>query len=190
MIHTTLNWFGGSGLPGFSNFYFNLTPSQVNADSAVQATSNFADAIHFYLPSGVSTQASLTAESIDPANGDLLASYTAVVTAPIWAGSITGPYSAAAGAVINWRTAGIHRGHRVRGRTFIVPAGDTVFTNGGVVASGAQAALTTAGQAMVTAGLGVWARPKGPPPVVAGAIYAATAASVPTKGAILRSRRD
>jgi len=190
VIHTTLNWFGGSGLPGFSNFYFNLSASQVNADSAVQATSNFADAIHFHLPAGVSTQASLTAEDIDPATGALLASYTAVITAPIWAGSMTGPYSAAAGAVINWKTGGIHNGHRVRGRTFIVPAGDTAFTSGGVVAAATQAALTTAGQAMVTAGLGVWARPKTTPSVSAGAVFSATAVSVPSKGAILRSRRD
>ena len=44
--------------------------------------------------------------------------------------------------------------------------------------------------ALITAGLGVWARPKTVPSVSAGAVFAATAASVPSKGAILRSRRD
>ena len=190
MIHTTLNWTGFPGAPGFTNFYWNLSGSQVNADSAVQATSNFADAIHFALPSNTSVQASLTAEEIDPANGDLLNSYTAVVTAPAWVGAISGLYSAPSGGIINWKTAGIHRAHRVRGRSFIVPLGGTEYDSAGSLTAGAISTLQGAATAMITAGLAVWARPKGPPPVQAGGVYAVTSAVVPDKACVLRSRRD
>lgn len=190
MLHTVINWTGFPGAPGFTNLYWPGPFNQVNIDSSVQATSNFCDALHFFTPSDVTMQASLTVEEIDPANGDLLNVGTSVVSAPGWVGAIAGGYPAPCGAVINWRTASLHRARRVRGRTFIVPLGGTQYDSAGSLIAGAVTGIQAAGTALVTAGLGVWARPKGPPPVVAGAFYDVVAASVPDKSCVLRSRRD
>lgn len=191
MLHVTMNWTGFPGAPGFSNFYFQNTSDLTGANSAVTKVQQFADALHFFLPANVTLQASTEVEDIDPANGDLLGVITATAASPAWTGTDTGIYAAPAGACINWLTAGVHRGRRVRGRTFIVPLGGDQYQADGSLLDATRTGLLAAGNAFVTGGaLAVWARPYGPPPVVAGGVYDVNAVSVNDKVSVLRSRRD
>lgn len=191
ILHVTMNWSGFPGAPGFSNFYFANTADLTGANSAVTKVQQFADALHFYLPANVTLQASTEVEVIDEENGDLVDVITATASSPAWVGTDTGIYAAPAGAVINFKTAGVHSGRRVRGRVFIVPLGGDQYQSDGSLLDATRTGLAAAGNAFITGGaLGVWARPKGPPPVVAGKLYDALTASVADKVSILRSRRD
>jgi hypothetical protein len=106
--------------------------------------------------------------------------------------------------VINWKTAGVRAGRRVRGRSFLVPLLSQTFDVNGTATS---AALTTVNGAAgpLYAGtegdirLGVWARPTAIKDVNGnptgeynedGVWHPATAHSVPDMAAVLRSRRD
>lgn len=190
MLHVTVNWTGFSGAPGFTNFYFGNTSDVTGANSAVTTSQAFLDAIHFYLPVGVNVQASTEVEVVDPANGDLLDVITATASSPVWAGQMTGAYAAPTGGIVNWRTAGVHRARRVRGRTYLVPLGGDAYQSDGTLLDSVRTGIVTATAGMVSSPFGIWARPFGPPPVVAGALYDVISASVPDKACVLTSRRD
>jgi hypothetical protein len=190
MLRVKSTWTGFTGSPGYTNLYFGNTSDVTGANSAVSVASDLWDRLHTFFPTGVTVQASQEVEDVDPANGDLLGAFTATASSPAWVGTSPGGYSAASGAVINWRTAGIHRGHRVRGRTFLVPLGATCYQTDGTIIDAIRASMITALTPAVASPLGVWARPFGPPPVVAGAFFDVISASIPDKSAVLRSRRD
>lgn len=190
MLRVKSVWTGFTGSPGFTNFYFGYTSDLTGANSAVTATQQFWDQVHTALPAGVAVQASQEVEVVDPANGDLLSTITATAASPSWVGTVAGPYAAPVGAVINWKTSAIHSGRRVRGRVFLVPLGGDRFQSDGTLLDATRTQLLSAGNNLATGALSVWARPKGPPPVVAGAEYDVNGVSVPDKACILRSRRD
>lgn len=120
--------------------------------------------------------------------GAVTASYSADPAAAV-AGTSTGDFAAAVGAVVRWNTNAFLNNRRVRGRTFIVPLDAASFdTNGGLDASfitGVQGF----GDALISDlsdQLYVWHRPVND---VGGQIFVATSSTVPSTPAILRSRR-
>jgi hypothetical protein len=100
----------------------------------------------------------------------------------------TSAFMAAAGVRIDWRTGAIVAGRRLTGRTFLVPTGSTVFDTVGRVTAGNVTAVQTAGNTLQTSLTGsgdltVWSRTHA-------VQHNVVSNSVPTKGSVLRGRRD
>jgi hypothetical protein len=127
----------------------------------------------------------------DVATGTLIG--TAPVTPPAAVvGTATGSWAAGAGVRIDWLTAYIRNGRRVRGRTFIVPAGGGSYGTDGrvlpaLITSG-NAAADTFRDAALAAGnpFAVWSRPTASLP---GAIFPVTDGATSGLVATLRGRK-
>jgi hypothetical protein len=197
MMRVKVRWSGFIGSPGWSNFYFDgpdgsfLTPE--DAGPAADRVATFLTAIRGRFPIAVNWNIQSDVEYIGETDGELLNVHSAGARAAITGGATAAPYSAATGAVITWRTAGVVRGRRVRGRTFLVPTANHVYANDGTLESTIQTEFLNAATALADQAnpikLGIWSRP-----TIAGAqdgsFHPVTSASVPDMAAVLRSRRD
>ena len=201
MVHRVhVNWSGFPGGPGLSTFYVTDGPT------AVGPISSFFTSIRNYLPVDVHIDV--------PASGDVLDPITGLISG-VWGGGTPTPsvgndnagYNAAGGAMVKWSTAGIVRGHRVRGRTFLVPLGGDLYQADGTLDNGVLAGILQFAGSLVTAlspNMFVWSRPKKATPqwtdvrgrvhpaklASVGEVFPIIAASVPDKSVVLRSRRD
>jgi hypothetical protein len=197
MFKLKVKWTGFSGAPGWSNFYFNTTDGtfadDTQATAAADKVSTFLNAIKVYLPPTVNLQLQSDSEFINEGTGEMLRIGNVGARAAVVGGAVSQPYSSATGMVINWRTAGVRNGRRVRGRTFLVPTVAGAFQNDGTIDPGNVTSLTTSANALIsvspTLKLGVWTRPstKGGSD---GKWFETTVATIPDMTAVLRSRRD
>lgn len=156
----------------------------------VQAqTLDFFHAVDDVIPGGNSVVVPGDGDIIDETNGELVDVWSegAAVTVP---GADGVPQAAAGvGACINWLTAGIVNGKRVRGRTFVVPMSTSRYDAAGTLSAPAITALEAGGLLLATGGLGVWHRPT-TPGGTDGSFHMATAFRVRDRVAFLSSRRD
>lgn len=198
MLRVKTKWTGFSGAPGYTNFYFrDFTgggePTAAQAQGAVDRTATFWSNIQGRLPSLVTLTIQGDVEVIEETNGEMTGVHNVTAPAPKVGENATSTFSGPTGAVINWRTAGVRNGRRVRGRTFIVPIATSCYQNDGTLATTEHAALNTAASMLAaqtgTPDLGVWARPTAPG-ASDGIWYAVQTATVPDLAAVLRSRRD
>lgn len=183
------------GLPGVSTFYC-LTPS-----SFVPALQAFYVSCGGAFPSGISTQVEGQGDTIEATTGELVGSWSTAQPAP-GGGGASGAYSAPTGGVINWLTGVVANGHRLKGRTFLVPLGGTQFDLTGSIESAALTGLRANASTLVSAvtnNFVVWHRPfPGAPavgtkparPAFSGSFAFVTGSSMPDKACVLRSRRD
>lgn len=82
------------------------------------------------MPSGVTSLVPASGDTIEVESGLLQSVWTADLFGSTTATNV-GVHAAGVGACVNWITAGIANGHRVRGRTFIVPlAGEKYDSDG------------------------------------------------------------
>ena len=101
----------------------------------------------------------------------------------------TGVYAAPCGARIDWITEAVVAGHRLRGRTFVVPIVAALYEADGTIGPTAVASLNTAATNYRDDGVftaidpAVWSRTHG-------VLADITGHQVPQKVATLRSRRD
>jgi hypothetical protein len=196
MLRAKLNWTGFTGAPGYTNLFFrDFTEGPVTqemADGAKTKLTNFMASLGTRLPSTVTLSLDSTMDIIEDTTGQLQGFMTIVPPAAT-VGSVAGAYSAASGACITWNTNGVRNGRRVRGRTFIVPLGGTIYDTDGTIATTHLTAFRTAATDLTAASgagdLGVWARPSAPG-ASDGAWWVATGGSVRDKVAVLTSRRD
>lgn len=197
MLRYKINWTGFIGGPGYTNLHFDDESgdffTQADVDAFALKIDTWLDAWQAALPNTVVCLLDPTVESIDETTGDLLSFWT-VAPDTSRTGVATGNYAAAAGAVVNWYTAGIRNARRVRGRTFMVPLGGSALGADGTIDAtrlNAVRAATDTFRAPVNgdAGLGVWSRPSGPG-ASDGVWHRVTASTIPDKVAILTSRRD
>ena len=176
-------WTGFPGAPGVSTFY------ATTAATPMANIRTFFNNIHPFLPSDVTLSFPGAGDVLDDVTGILTGSWSAAPPADV-TGSGTGTYAAPVGAVVNWGTATIHRGRRMRGRTFLVPLNGPSFQNDGSLDSTVRAGLISGAQALIAAGPGnllAWSRPISGG---GGLSAAVTTANVPDLAAVLRSRRD
>lgn len=196
MLKAKLNWTGFTGAPGYTNLYFRDFSEgpvdQAMADGAKTKLTNFMASLGTRLPSTVTLSLDSTMDIVEDTNGQLQGFLTVTPPAPV-VGSVAGSYSAASGACITWNTNGVRNGRRIRGRTFIVPLGGTIYDTDGTISTTHLNAFRTAAADLTnstgTGDLGVWARPTAPG-ATDGAWWVATGGSVRDKVAILTSRRD
>lgn len=191
ITRVTAVWTGFTGAPGYSNFFFDAFGGGDVVDAEVERVQAFFTRLSATLPSSVRINVQPEVALVDEMTGDLEA-YRNVNTAPAGiSGTASGTYSAPSGAAITWSTDTVNRGRRIRGRTFIVPMGNTMYEANGTLSAAALSDLNAAATALRGTGSGptlvVWSRPR---PGGGAAIGPVTGHRVTDKAAVLRSRRD
>lgn len=194
-------WQGFNGAPGYTVLHFRDFGAgdggggdvdAAMALGAVTRTFDFMRAFPALLPAVVNIQVEGTVDVIEDTTGELVNSFNVAPPAAVQ-GTAASNYSAASGAVVNWRTGGIRNGRRIRGRSFIVPLAIGAYSLSGQLSPASQTTLQNAATALANAALTpdlmVYARPTSAG-AVDGTAAVVTSAQVPTLGAILRSRRD
>ena len=196
IARVSVNWTGWPGAPGYTNLYFrDFTEGPINqaiVDGAVLKTDTWLDAWVGSVPQSVSFTVNPTVEEIDETTGTLVNFWTAAPDT-VRVGGDVGVWSGTSGACVNWYTNGIRNGRRIRGRTFMVPLGQTAYENNGTLAAARLLTLRAANQTLISESgfgdLGVWSRPSAPG-ATDGVWYFASATTMADKAAVLRSRRD
>lgn len=191
-IHrVTTVWGGFQGAPGYSNFFFTGDGSGGQAEESRSRVVGLWNAINTELPNDVTLRTDPEVAVIDEATGMTTGFITIDTPAtPSTGGDSTG-YSAASGAVINWLTAGVRNGRRVRGRTFIVPLGGGAYQSDGTLTADALDALQAGAESIIgdafDSGFGVWSRPANGS---GGLFFEANGHRILDRVSVLRSRRD
>lgn len=191
-IHrVTIRWTGFLGAPGYSNFYFMAGGGLISdAQSSVDRVMSSLGALGSALPGTVTLSAEPEVAELDESTGTITDFVNIDPPQSITGGGTSG-YSAASGAVINWRTNDVRFNRRIRGRTFIVPLAGSAYQSDGTLVAGARENIQTAADGMVGGDLDselvVWSRPRNGSGGVAATVVSA---NVPDMAAVLRSRRD
>lgn len=196
ILKVKIKWSGFAGGPGYTNLFFRDiagTPSQTTADNAALKAGNFCSYVRSHLPIEAILQVQNDVEVIEETTGELANVFTVATSPPLPGEAPSAPYSAASGAVVTWRTAGVRNGRRVRGRTFLVPLANSAYQSDGTLSAAAITSLNTNLANFLapsgSANFGVYARPTSAT-ATDGIFHQATGFSVPDKVAVLRSRRD
>lgn len=188
-------WTGFSGGPGVSTFY------SLGSISAVPDIRALFLGLATYLPTDVQIQVENVGDLINDVNGELTGAWSVDPVLPV-NGTSPGPYAAPVGVMAKWTTATILDGHRVAGRTFIVPVEGGFFSPDGTPNTDDLNALRGVVSTYFAAAVGdlvVWHRPRVAkaatayhPAVTAraGGSGVVVACNVPDKAVVLRSRRD
>lgn len=191
-------WSGFAGAPGVSTFpVWYENESSIGAAYAALAAA-FVDWAGV-LPDDTTISFPSTIDVYDSGTGLLVDELN--VTPPAGTnGTALSQYAAACGMSVQWKTAGIVGGKRVRGRTFLVPVAAMYYEPDGGVSSAAVNIANSGAADIVTHTTGaadgrfvVWSRPRGtehPSGPRVGEYSFITSASVSEKVAVLRSRRD
>lgn len=201
ILRITARWSGFTGAPGYSSFHFNTDggfwdggllgdAAQQAADgAAARVTEAFSD-LSSLLPQGVRIDIESEAQILDSDTGEIIG-FAEVPPGATSGGSGGGGWSAASGAVVNWRTNDYRFGRRIRGRTFLVPLNGSSYEGDGTLSNTARLAIANFGSEMVegegSAGFGVWSRPRNG---VGGVFASVVSYNNPDMAAVLRSRRD
>jgi len=169
------------------------TPTQADADDVATKLGTFKTSLRNHIPGTVSLQRLSDVEEINENTGKLIGVWgTSSDTAATGALPSTEKWAAPVGAVISWSTAGIRNNRRVRGRTFLVPLGSSVFDTDGTIAStpyngiNALAAALRGGASSTQ--FAIYARPTAPE-ATDGEAWPVLAHRVPDMAAVLTSRR-
>lgn len=197
MLRAKINWTGWVGGPGYTNLYFDdpgvSFPTQTEYDGIATIIDTWLDQWVGSIPVGINFLLDPTIEHVHATSGELFGFDTMTVDTAR-AGGDAGNYSSAAGAVCNWYTNGVRNGRRIRGRTFMVPIGNSALENTGTLNNTRlttlrNATATFAAAAINDYGLGVWSRPSAPG-VEDGEWHRVTNFTIPDMTAVLTSRRD
>lgn len=177
-------WSGFVGGPGYTNFY--LLDGGIDVVAKIK---QFFETFKTGLPNDVTITTPAQGETFNAETGELVGTW-ALTGGGNTQGEGGANYSAPVGGVVNWKTGSINRGHKVRGRSFMVPLAGANFGPSGALLAVAQNALQADATALVDSLAGnlvVWSRPR---LKVGGLAAPVTSASVPSLAAVLRSRRD
>lgn len=179
-----MEWSGGGLVgPGLSTFYFASGASGFVADLATffaAQNNRFSDQITW--------SCSNTGDEIDDTDGSITGVWTDGTS---WSsgGSSSGAWAAGTGGRVKWVTAGINRGRRIHGTTFLVPLYAAAYNNG-FIDSGVVSGFQSAVNALVSAQSGdfmIWSRPRSG--MTDGLSSAVTSGVFPAEVTTLRSRR-
>jgi hypothetical protein len=176
-------WNGGPGGAGVSTFH------ALSATTLVAPMITFLNAVKANLPNDITLSVPSGGDTVDSVTGDLTGSWGDGTYATITGAVATG-FAAASGFLMKWGTGAIVNGHRLVGKTYIVPAASICFDVDGNVLGATRSGMITAASALIAANPGnliVWSRPS---PTHSGEYRSITTGDVNLKGCILRSRRD
>jgi len=185
-------WQGFQGAPGYTNWYGLSDGDSAAAANALGGRMKvFFDAIKAYIPTGATVKVQRTYQVLNSINGLITAEANLSTDPASSAGTSSTPYAGPSGVVVNWETGLFNdKGHRVRGRSYLVPLAGCFDTEGSV-SSAALTILQNAASAALggTGSLGVFSKPttKGGSD---GVFRTAQASIVHDRACVLRSRRD
>ena len=186
---------GFPGGPGVATHYF------LDVSTAIESLSTFWAAMATLMPVDVHINVPRTGDTIEDTTGKLTGSWIGGVTTPSVGGG-AGKYAAPVGFMVGWETGQIMDGHRVRGKSFVVPAESGVFSTDGSLTDGIITNIVAAANTLILAqstSLVIWHRPfagrAATPTHPARAAHLGghalvTGSRVPDKAVVLRSRRD
>lgn len=188
-------WSGFNGAPGYSRFAFQNCITAADRNAAGAAVKAFFEGCKANIPSGTQIQVQGVVDEFDMATGQLTGSQV-MTTVPSVTNSSATPnnYAGGAGFIATWNTSVIFNGHRIKGRTFIVPAVACFDVDGSLIGS-VIPTIQTAGNTLCAAAgpdFSIWSRQydKSTPPVqIGGAIAPADSCTVKDAATALRSRR-
>ena len=201
-------WSGFVGAPGFTNLAFDTptpaAPTPQDVATARTALKAFWDACANHLAPEVAIQVLAEARHIDPANGALLGLVSdPAALNPTPGNGASSNYVGSAGGLVTLNTGSVVAGRSVKGRIFLVPMPTNDYVAGAINAAVVTAFQNAGAGLILQSGasgvpLGVYARhtvahvnKKGVAvPGHLGAFALVTAATVTSKTASLRSRRD
>jgi hypothetical protein len=187
----TVRWSGGNIGAGFTNFYFDEAPG--TAQQMADATRAFFAGAFFNppteLPAGVTLTFPSSVDQVEPTTGILIVSEPVTQPATL-VGTGSGVYAAPAGACVSWITSGVVNGHRVQGRTFLVPCSSTGLQADGTLSTVFLGQISTAAAALIAAtpNFVIWHRPESLA-AGGGSSHPVLAYKVSDKAAVLTSRR-
>ena len=193
-------WPNVIGGPGVSTYYVQSGPP------AVAKIRLFLDNMKSYLPIGIQLQVENAGDTIDSVTGNLTGSWS-VSAAAVVAGTANGVFSGSSGFAVKWNTVDIVNNHRLRGRTYFVPGGSSVYQSDGSIDETKRSGIVIVANAFITdmgTDLKIWSRPRAAAPAWtdrrgithpavsarAGATGVVTSSAVPDKAVVLTSRRD
>jgi len=178
-----VQWQTGAGGTGLSVFY-----SPFGVDATVELATWF-NALRFFHPTAVSWSIPGSGDVIDDTTGEITGAWTAGTAASITATGAAA-YAAGTGAFIRWGTAGIVRGRRVKGRTFLCPAINSSYESDGTILNSSVTTINTATNTLVGTGkLVIWSRPSGPG-ASDGTNHVVVSGQIADKVTSLRTRRS
>lgn len=173
-------WSGLAGLPGVSVFFGTVGAS---ANAGVKA---FFTSVASVIPTGCSWDIPGSGDLIDDATGTLTGVWTNAGGGGTVAASGSTSHASGCGAYVNWNTAGIANGRRVKGRTFLCPLSANQYEANGTIAAAGITTMQTAATALVTTGdTLIWHRPG----TGTGSSFSPSSATVPDQVTSLRTRR-
>lgn len=191
MWRYAMQWTGGKIGTGYTNFFFTADVS--TAQAAATASAQFFKDIYLtsggHLPSGIHITFPASVDVVEPGTGRLVS--TVSVTPPTSVdGSDAGVYSAPSGMCVTWLTSGVLGGHRLLGRTFIVPLGASYMQTDGTPADAAVTGAGAAATALIASApeFVIWHRPISVD-AGGGEAHPVLAWKITDKSAILTSRR-
>jgi len=180
---------GFPGAPGVATFY------ALDGSALLNDLQTLWAGIIASMPSDVTTQIENVGDTLSASTGELVDSWSGTSQDP-QDGAAGGAYASPVGFMFQWFTADIMNGHRLRGRTYVVPAAGSCFETDGSVTSATAAAQQGFGEDFQVAqadNFVVWHRPKYDPGHVLvrnGSYGLVSSAVVPRTAVVLRSRRD
>src|SRR5437870_1942638 len=147
---------GTTGLPGYTNLYFD----NVAAFPPVPAIrAAFAAAAGLW-PQQVTYHFPGTGDLVQDTDGKIIGTWATDAGADV-VGTSTSGFAAPAGFIAEWTTSNPVAGRRPLGKTFIVPGGGDSYQNDGTVVASSLSALTAfANSLKATNRLVVWSRPE------------------------------
>jgi hypothetical protein len=196
----TVRWTYPAGLvggPGYNIFY------GPNLSSKLDSLRVFYDSCKAYLPLGMSVQILGNGVKVQDSDGIQVGDWTVTAPAAVVGTATSGLVVPQTGVVVDWRTLGRNwRGHRIAGKSYLVPMAQIVYSSGGTIVQSVANAINTAADGWKNVGgasFGVWSRPvhardannKPTDEILHQGVWAqCTSTNVPIKVVTLRSRRD
>lgn len=189
IIRHTAVWSGSPGLPGYSQFYQGVEGSIATAaQDGHDRVASFFEILGGLIPSDITVTVDPVYAVIDDVTGELQAEQTVGDPAAVIGGTYVSGWQSQVGVLIEWVTGVYTAGRRLRGRTYLVPLGNT-YDDDGTLPQGTIDTVTSAA-AYITADPGnfeVWHRPVNG----AGGFGASiSGAVIRDKACILRSRMN
>lgn len=184
-------WEGFPGAPGYSNFHFGEFTGGADVEPMRERVQAFFSGLTTVLAADVVIRIPTTVEVFDEQSGMLTDYLDGDEELSVFGSGTSSAYAGPVGGVVNWLTATVSNGRRVRGRTFIVPMTAQAYENDGTLAGSTLARMREAADELVqddfNSQFSVWSRPSGGS---AGVLAPVTGYRVPDLAAVLRSRRD
>lgn len=143
--YSVITWIssGYTGSPGYTKFKFMGALDTASANTAAANSRTFLSTIAAHTPTIANYACQSTCQTFTDA-GVLTGEVAVSVLPAVINGSAAGAYVGGAGAVVYWLTGAINGGHKVKGRTYLVPLAATAFQSDGTLASALVTSLQTA----------------------------------------------